>query len=404
MATNRQRVCALPLFFLFHITLLVQAYTSISDDTLRALRRPGPSEFDIHTGSLLSPILIPRVPGTENSTKVLQFFTDYFSEHLPEWKIEYENSTSTTPTSNGVALPFRNFIAYRDPPWAEAGDTGRLSLVAHYDSKIEPHGFIGAVDSAAPIAMILQAVTTLDSSLTAKWAAMEAEGVDSFAGIEEHKGIQVILLDGEEAFLSWTGTDSLYGARSLAETWDNTPHAAMSTYKTRLESISLFLLLDLLGAPNPQIPSYFKTTHWAYQSLAKLEQRLRTSSLFNSHKSNPTSWFHDSQKSAHASEQSFPSYSMQDDHIPFMARGVQVLHLIPHNFPAVWHTINDDGEHLDMDTVEDWAVLITGFVGEWMELEGFMEMKPGVKVKRDGYEGEGEGLKWMDQVVSKTEL
>lgn len=59
-----------------------------------------------------------------------------------------------------------------------------------------------------------------------------------------------------------------------------------------------------------------------------------------------------------------------------MARGVEVLHIIPTPFPtAVWHKIEDDGEHLDMPTVEDWAKMITAFVAEWMDLEGYFPKK-----------------------------
>ena len=76
---------------------------------------------------------------------------------------------------------------------------------------------------------------------------------------------------------------------------------------------------------------------------------------------------------------------MQDDHLPFIARGVHVLHLIPSRFPSVWHTINDDAEHLDIPTVEDWALLTTVFAAEYMELEGFFEQSPVFqRVKRDG--------------------
>jgi hypothetical protein len=66
---------------------------------------------------------------------------------------------------------------------------------------------------------------------------------------------------------------------------------------------------------------------------------------------------------------------VQDDHVPFMARGVEVLHIIPTPFPRVWHQIDDDGEHLDMDTVEDWTKLVMTFTAEWMELEGFFDFK-----------------------------
>lgn len=88
---------------------------------------------------------------------------------------------------------------------------GRLALVAHYDSKLTPKGFIGAIDSAAPCAMILHAARVLDAAMTRKWAAMQAKGHTN--NLESEKGIQLILLDGEEAFVSWTDDDSVYGAR-----------------------------------------------------------------------------------------------------------------------------------------------------------------------------------------------
>lgn len=61
-----------------------------------------------------------------------------------------------------------------------------------------------------------------------------------------------------------------------------------------------------------------------------------------------------------------------DDHEPFMERGVEILHIIPSPFPRVWHNRDDDGEHLHLATVVDWTKLITAFVAEWMELDGFL--------------------------------
>lgn len=374
-------------------TSLGSSYAILSDDTLRSLPRPG-KDFDVDGGSLLAPILVPRVPGTPGSAAVLEHFAHFFRTVLPDWDVTFQNSSSTTPTSNGVEIPFTNLIASRGPPWASAGDTSRLTLVAHYDSKIEPAGFIGAIDSAAPCAMIMHAVRSIDAAMTRKWKAMQKEGVDTFMDMEEHKGIQVIFLDGEEAFMTWTDTDSIYGARSLAEEWDNSQHPAMSTYKTKLESISLFVLLDLLGAKDPSIPTYFKTTHWAYQNMAALETRLRELEQFRS--AGGKMWLPESGKDPHAAS-AFPSYVMQDDHIPFMARGVEVLHLIPLQFPSVWHRIEDDGEHLDGPTVEDWAMLTTAFAAEWLELEGFFDGEK-VQVK------EGKQKRAHQDVMSKTEL
>lgn len=193
---------------------LSHAYSDLSDDTLKAIPA-APQDFDIHNGALLAPILIPRVPGTPGNEKVRKHFVDFFTNTLPNWHLELHNSTSTTPTSNGEEITFVNIIATRDPPWTKPGDVGRLALVAHYDSKLTPHGFIGATDSAAPCAMLMHAARSIDEALTKKWEKMEAEGVGA-GGLEEERGVQIILLDGEEAFLSWTDTDSLYGARWVA--------------------------------------------------------------------------------------------------------------------------------------------------------------------------------------------
>ncbi|KAF2438678.1 hypothetical protein P171DRAFT_154507 [Karstenula rhodostoma CBS 690.94] len=371
---------------------LVLAYSSVSDATLKGLPGPG-ADFDIHTGALLAPILRPRVSGTEGSRAVLQHFVDFFKQELPDWRLELQNSSSTTPTSKGQPVPFVNLIATRDPPNARVGDVGRLALVAHYDSKLEPAGFIGAIDSAAPCAMLMHAARTVDQALTKKWAAMAAEGTDD---LEDKKGVQILLLDGEEAFNVWTDTDSLYGARALAEEWETTFNPAPSAYKTPLDSIDLFVLLDLLGSRGPTIPSFYTTTHWAYKHMAQIEQRLRDLALFKSSPNHPLKVAKREDKNKdkrkeplflnEATKENGGFYGgyIADDHLPFLARGVEVLHIIPSPFPHVWHDIMDDGEHLDMDTVEDWARLVTAFTAEWMDLEGFFDVRTKREVEVTG--------------------
>jgi glutaminyl-peptide cyclotransferase len=357
--------CAWLLGTLVHLTM---GYTPLSNHTLQnRLPRPQTSEFDIHTGSILAPILIPRVPGTEGSTKVLNHFVQWFKKELPDWEISFQNSTSKTPVHGDQEVPFVNFIATRDPPWAKEGHVARLNLVAHYDSKYSPEGFIGAIDSAAPCAMIMHAVRSIDDALTKKWSSVQKNDFDF--DFDDTTGIQVLFLDGEEAFQRWTDTDSIYGARSLAEEWDQKKYPAMSTYKSHLDSIELFVLLDLLGsAENPSIPSWQHTSHWSYVHMATAEQKLRDFGLFKSTTGAP--WLPEKDKKE---TDMFRSYVMQDDHIPFIARGVQVLHLIPGRFPSVWHRMDDNGDNLDIPTVEDWALLTTAFAAEYMGLEGFFE-------------------------------
>lgn len=415
---------------------LVRAYSTLSDDTLHAIPGPG-DDFNIQTGKLLAPILRPRVPGSPGSTAVLNHFVDFFQTRLPEWRLSFQNSTSKTPVTGDADIPFVNMIASRDPPWIKPGDVGRLTLVAHYDSKLTPTGFIGATDSAAPCAMLMHAARSVDGALTKKWAAMQAKGVgeDTYLGMEDHQGLQIIFLDGEEAFQSWTNEDSLYGARSLAAEMENTPHPAMSRYKSAISAISLFVLLDLLGDKNPRVPSYFETTHWAYRNMATLEKRFRALSLFQSASqsstskrfTNPSSSSKTSRRNPHPSKMQntnkkprqakpdpnpkpflpdidkqghfYMAGMVEDDHVPFMARGVEVLHLIPTPFPKVWHHMADDGAHLDLDTCADWAVLVTAFVAEWMDLEGFFHtLQPG-SAEREKRDGGGGAV-----IISKTEL
>ncbi|KAL1610230.1 hypothetical protein SLS60_001895 [Paraconiothyrium brasiliense] len=200
-----------------HWLLLVSfgaAYKPLSDSFLRAIPSPG-SEFDIDNATgILAPLLIPRVPGTPGQAAAQRHLVDYFQRELPNWTITWQNSTQKTPTSKGAKLPFANLIIRREPPWVQPGQANFLTLVAHYDSKLKPHGFIGATDSAAPCAMIMWAAKVVDGYAQQMYEEMSAlgEGGD----VDMDMGIQILLLDGEEAFETWTDTDSLYGSRCVS--------------------------------------------------------------------------------------------------------------------------------------------------------------------------------------------
>ncbi|KAI1819785.1 glutaminyl-peptide cyclotransferase [Xylaria intraflava] len=350
----------------------VLAYLELSDTALR--RVPGGAEaLHPHTGALLSPILIPRVPGTPGSAAVQHHIVDVFARELPQWRLEWHNSTSRTPATGTADVPFANIALTRDPPGTKGnGDVGRLVLVAHYDSLYKPDGFIGAIDSAAPCAMLMQVARGIDAALTKKW-----ESDDAGLGLEDdEKGVQILFLDGEEAWVSWSDTDSLYGARSLAEKWEGEKHPAQSTYKTPLEAIDLFVLLDLLGAADPQVPSYFPATHWAYRGIAKLEARMRSLGLLTTTPKTP--FLPESEKTP---EQFRRRSFIADDHVPFMVRGVPVLHLIPSPFPSTWHTLLDDADHLDPGSIDDWAKILTAFVAEWLELGAFLGAGEGETIR-----------------------
>lgn len=188
----------------------VSAYKPLSDSFLKLVPSGG-DDFDVHNGSLLAPILIPRVSGTPGSLKVQEHFVNFFQKELPKWAIEWHNSTSKTPATGDKDVPFANLIFKREPPWVKTGQSNLLTLVAHYDSKYTPDGFVGATDSAVPCAILMHTARYIDRFLTQMHDEMDALGEGGT--VEMDMGIQILLLDGEEAFVQWTDFDSLYGAR-----------------------------------------------------------------------------------------------------------------------------------------------------------------------------------------------
>lgn len=195
------------------LVLPARAYVELSDAALRNVPS-GAEALHPHTGSLLSPILVPRVPGTPGSVAVQHHIAGFFARELPRWRLEWQNSTSRTPATGAADVPFKNLILMRDPPWTSGhGDVGRLALVAHYDSLYKLDGFVGGTDSAAPCAILMQVARAIDAALTKKWDAMEESGEAGLGLEDEEKGVQILFLDGEEAWVTWSDTDSLYGAR-----------------------------------------------------------------------------------------------------------------------------------------------------------------------------------------------
>lgn len=336
----------------------VCAYKQVSEDTIRALGNRFPPEDYLDPydeKGYLEPILKVRVPGTENSTDVQNHISGFFKQ-FEHWNVTLDSFTSDTPITTNTT--FTNIIATRDPPGKEKGSAGRLVLAAHYDSKIEPEGFIGAIDSAVPCAILMYVVKTIDEALTKHWSNSR----------NANFGIQIIFFDGEEAFKDWTDTDSIYGARHLASRMENDHYSSTAVRKSSLDAIDTLVLLDLIGSKGTPFPSYFMETDWLHQNLRSIEKRLRGGQL---------------SKLTSGDRKIFPNHQMfysgiGDDHLPFLYRGVPILHLIGFPFPEVWHKISDDADHLDADTIHDWALIMSTFVAEYFELGGQMPTEAAV--------------------------
>ena len=109
--------------------------------------------------------------------------------------------------------------------------------------------------------------------------------------------------------------------------------------------------------------------------MAKIEKRMRDMGLLQTAPPrNKVGFLPDAEKTADQFGRGF----IEDDHIPFMQRGVPILHLIPSPFPEQWHDakgVPDDGAHLDIGAVDDWAKIVTAFTAEWMELGDYLPKK-----------------------------
>ncbi|KAG6868819.1 hypothetical protein C0993_009701 [Termitomyces sp. T159_Od127] len=252
--------------------------------------------------------------------------------------------------------------------------------------------FVGATDSAAPCAMMLDLAEALNPLLDARKQRQDAGDLSD----DEDEDVldttlQLVFFDGEEAFVSWTATDSIYGARHLASRWESTysaPHEKrrlMGLQPTELDGIEHLILLDLLGAPQPLIRSFFLDTAWLFDALISVERRLGDSGAFN---------YSDNQEMAPGKWSSYfrsrqdaqMNYGhIGDDHIPFLEKGVSILHLIPEPFPRVWHTLKvrnryhilsheiltkakDDASALDIPTMRRWNIILRVFLSEYLHL------------------------------------
>lgn len=151
---------------------------------------------------------------------------------------------------------------------------------------------------------------------------------------------------------------------------------------TELATIEHLILLDLLGAPGPSIRSYFIDTAWLFDAMVSAERRLHESFLLAD--SADTTNFRSFFLPRSGTELNYGYIA--DDHVPFLQKGVNVLHVIPYQFPAVWHTLQvsepsrsitgqgrsfcsqDDASALDVPTMRRWNLILRVFMCEYLGL------------------------------------
>jgi len=146
---------------------------------------------------------IVRVPSTSQHKLIQELIISSFPKD--DWVIEKDEFSTLTPFGN---KHFTNIIAtpHIDQQLLKAShgvDEAKiplksvLVLAAHYDSKwFESGKFVGATDSAVSCAIMISIANHISSLLK--------------EGNEHRPLLKLVFFDGEEAFVQWTESDSLY--------------------------------------------------------------------------------------------------------------------------------------------------------------------------------------------------
>jgi Zn-dependent M28 family amino/carboxypeptidase len=227
----------------------------------------------------------PRPIGSANHKKV----EDYILAHLKNDAVESDSFTADTPEGK---FPVHNIIA-KFPGTRD----GIIILASHYDTNypLRNTSFIGANDGASSSALLLEIANQLRG--------------------KKREGFSVWLLwdDAEESMqLPWVDAESLYGVRHIADKWQ-----ADGT----LKKTKAFLLADMVGDADLNIEHDTNSTAWLEDLVYSTATRLGFQSHFFGR-----------------------SIPVDDDHIPFVKKGVPCADLIDldYGYNNVFHHTTED--------------------------------------------------------------
>jgi len=238
----------------------------------------------------------PRPIGSENHKKV----ENYILSHLTNDTVE--NDAFTIDTTEGK-FPVHNIIA-KFPGTRD----GIIVIASHYDTNwpLKDTSYVGANDGASSSALLLEFANQLRG--------------------QKRDGYSIWLLwdDAEESMrLPWYDPESLYGVRHLADKWQ-----ADGT----LKKIRAFLLEDMIGDADLNIDRDSSSTPWLEDLVYQAATRLGYQSHFFGR-----------------------TIPVEDDHEPFMKRGVPSADLIDFEYGygnVFWHTTQDTVDKLSPKSLE----------------------------------------------------
>jgi glutaminyl-peptide cyclotransferase len=262
----------------------------------------------------------PRPLGTVNHKKI----EDYIASQLKGGEVEDDNFIADT---NVGKFPVHNIIA-KFPGKKD----GIIVIASHYDTNypLRNTTYVGANDGGSSSGLLLEIANQLRG--------------------KPNDGYSVWLLwdDAEEAMKPDTEvpflTDALYGVNHLAEKWQ-----ANGT----LKKIKAFLLADMIGDADLNIDRDAGSTRWLEDVIYEAASRLGYQSHFFAR----------------------TDQGMEDDHVPFVKRGVPSADLIDFDYGynnVFWHTPQDTVDKLSPKSLE----IVGSVILETVNILNHMEPLP----------------------------
>jgi glutaminyl-peptide cyclotransferase len=242
----------------------------------------------------------PRPLGSANHKKV----EDYLLAHLKGDDVENDNFSADTPEGK---FPVHNIIA-KFPGTKD----GIIVIASHYDTNypLRKTSYVGANDGASSSALLLE----LGNQLRGK----KRDGYSVWLVWDDAE--EAMKPDTEVPFLD----DSLYGIRHVAEKWES---------DGSLKKIKAFLLADMIGDADLNVDRDGNSTAWLEDVVYEAAKRLGYQSHFFA--------------------RTLPG--VDDDHIPFVKRGVPSADLIDFNYgynDVFWHTTQDTVDKLSPKSLQ----------------------------------------------------
>jgi hypothetical protein len=238
-----------------------------------------------------------RYMGNENHKKLERYILD----HLKGDAVEDDAFTADTVEGK---FPVRNIIA-KFPGTKD----GIIVIMGHYDTNywLRGTGYVGANDGGSSTAILLEFANQLRSPSKKR---------DGYS-------VWLVWTDGEEAVKSWSDTDSLYGTRHLAEKWEK---------DGTLKEIKALIVMDMIGDADLDIQRNTSGAPWLLDLIYSAAERLGYQSHFYAMQG-----------------------SIEDDHLPFMKRGVPTADVIDLDYGynnVFHHTPQDTMDKLSPNSLE----------------------------------------------------